>query len=434
MAAQTTTDIIKANMEKVSEDLPELFDKAPTGGTTYEMLKKVAKDNPIVETESGKDFRLPFKKQKAGVYGTFSRDGGSLGSGSGAVIDQFYQTFFDTKLAISIDLGAIQNTKGSQSVIDAWKMNMKDAIPNMKTYSASGFHNLSSGNQGLVALCTAATAPSGAASTLTFDTEYSGNLLQVGQKVEIFSNDLVTHRTTGLTEANLPYISSISREAGTAVVSGLGAITPGNTDYLAFPGVTATPTWMHGKHYFHRTSTSGSVLGVSATTVPEILPNKVNASGSLVPMHGELLRTRIRQRRGDLSKVKGSIHDAQVAQIKATQISIMELSAEKANGMIDILPESGQFVKWAGVTHLVDLQQSKKRIDWFDTSVWYRVFNKELDFYKNPGNGQMIFEGRNSSGEVTASWHYFLWLSENFACGDPGRDGFIYNLSIPTDF
>lgn len=432
--AQSTTDIIKANMETVAEDLPELYDKAPTGGTTYEMVKKAAKDSKIVETVDGKDYRVPFKAQKAGVFGTFDREGGSLGSGSGAVIDQFYQTFFDTKLAISINVGAIQNTKGAQSVIDAWKMNMKDAIPNFKSYSATGFQSLSSGNQGLVALLTASTAPSGGESTLTFDTEHSTNLLQEGQKVEIFSNDLLTHRTTGVTEANLPYVHAINREAGTCVITGLSAITPGQDDYLAFPGVGATPAWMNGSRYFHRTSTSGSVLGVSATTRPEILPNKVNANGSLVPMHGELLRTRIRQRRGDLSKVKGAIHDAQVAQIKATQISIMELTAGATNEMVDLLPTSGQYVKWANVTHLVDLHQSKKRIDWYDLSVWHRVTNKELDFYTNPGSGEKIFEGRNSSGEVTASWHYFLWLSENFACVDPGRDGFIYGLSIPTDF
>lgn len=435
MAVQTS-DNITANMEVLSKNFPELYEKAESG-TTYDEIKKAAEDVLISKTENGKDFRLNFEYQPPGTFGTFNEEGGSLGSGDGTKSTQMYQSYFNMKLAIGITLGAISNTKSaSQSIKNQWKNNLQKAIPNFKRYCATGFHQQGNGNQGLIALCTAATAPSSAASTLTFDTEHAANLLQVGQRVEIFSNDLATHRTTGLTDSTLPYISSINKEAGTAVVSGLGAITPGNTDYLAFPGVTATPAWATGMRYFNRTSTSGTMLGVNVATYPEVLPNKYSSGGALTPMMGYLLKTRIRQRRGAVSSnLLGVIHDAQVAQILSTQIAISEFSRGSSDKSIDLLPSvDDKYILWCGVKHLKDVHASKKRVDWLDKSTWYRVYKQELDYYRNPVDQRWVFEGRNASGEVTANFHYFLWLSENFANADPGKSGFLHNLSIPTDF
>jgi hypothetical protein len=434
--AVVTNDNITANMEILSKNFPELYEKAESG-TAYDEIKKAAEDVLISKTESGKDFRLNFEYQPPGTFGTFNEEGGSLGVGDGTKSTQMYQSYFNMKLAIGITLGAISNTKSAQqSIKNQWKNNLQKAIPNFKRYCATGFHQMGAGNQGLVALGSAVTAPSSGSVTFTFDSENGANLLIEGQRVEIFSNDLGTHRTTGLTDSTLPYVASLNKEANQGVISGLGSITPSADDYLAFPGVGATPAWATGMRYFNRTATSGTMLGVNVATYPALLPNKYNAGGALTPMMGYLLKTRIRQRAGTMpGNLLGVIHDAQVAQILSTQIAISEFSRGSSDKSIDLLPAvDDKYIQWCGVKHLKDIHASKKRVDWLDKSTWYRVYKQELDYYKNPVSGQWVFEGRNSSGEVTANFHYFLWLSENFANSNPMKGGFIYGLAIPSDF
>lgn len=427
-------EFLNSTMETLRPILPELYE-AETKNTAYGLITKGAEKHKITKTTNGTDFRIPLKVSAPGVYGALNLAGGSFLTGTSASIKQMYQSYFPTQLAFKLDLQNIYTTEDNKlAIVNAFKDTMKDAPKRLAWNNDASLHNIGSGYQGLIALGTAVTSAGTGTETMTFDTEFAANMLYPGQRVEIFANDLGTHRTSAVPNA-LPYISSVDKSAGTAVIAGLGSITPSATDYLAFPGVGTTPAWMNGLYYFHNTATTGNLLGLARGTYQELIANMVNAAGALVPAHGLQLYQKIRQRTGVApSKLKGLIHPAQVAQLYSLGLSISEWQRGKSDEMIDVVPKIGDYITYCGVSHLVDIHQSKKRIDWMNVENWGRVYLKEADFYKTPGDGKMIFESRDSDGRVAAAVEFWMMTSENFYNSLPAADGFIYDLSIPSGF
>lgn len=427
-------EYLVAAMETLRPALPELYE-AETKNTAYGLITKGAEKHKITKTPNGTDFRIPLQVAAPGVFGALNLAGGSFYTGTAASLQQMYQTYFPVQLAFKLDLQNIFTTEDkSKAIVNAFKKTMEQAPQRLAWNNDASFHNIGSGYQGLVGLSSSVTSVGAGTETVTFDTEFAANLLYPGQRLEIFANNLGTHRTSAIPNA-LPYVSSVDKSAGTAVITGLGAITPAADDYYAFPGVGTTPAWMNGLYYFHNTATTGNLLGLSRSSYQELISNMVNANGALVPAHGWQLYQKIRQRTGVApSKLKGLIHSAQAFQIYSLGLAISEWQRGKSDEMIDVSPKIGDYVNFCGVNHLVDMHQSKKRIDWLDTENWGRVYLKEADFYKTPGDGKMIFETRDGDGRVAAAIEFFMILAENFYNSKPAADGFVYGLSIPTGF
>lgn len=424
--AQAVADVYAANIQVIDPTLPELFEKNPT---TYGLLTKAGKTHKISKTVEGKDFRAPIQVAPGGVFGALNLAGGSFGAGSGDVFDQMYQTYFALKLGAEQNLDTIYTTETSgQSVINAFRRQMKSLLSNMQWYANASLHNIS-GNQGLIAY---AQAWDGAA-TYTMDNEFGANLLLPRQQVEIFDTTLGTHRTAAV-PTNLPYISAIDKTARTVTLANLpGGFAGAATDKLAFPGVTGTPTWLQGLNYFHTASTAGTLLGITKTSVPEIMPTSHNAGEALVPMHGLLVRSRVLQRRGKVGNLVGIIHPCQAAQIYQLGMAISEWQRGKSDKMIDIAPAAEDNIPFAGISHRLDIHQQKTRIDWIDPKMWLRVYLQELGFYKEPGTGRTVFTVY-SGNYPSAAICYYMMLVENFVCLDPGSEAFISGLTVPTNF
>ena len=426
--AETVTNILRANMENVSRVLPELYEKE--NNTMYGKISKASKDFKIAKTVNSSDFRQPIRVKPAGTFGTFTPGGGSMGVGGGSDIQQFVQTYFPLKMAFGLNLDVNWNSDGNpQSLVNEFAKTMKDAIPSFQNYADKSFHNIT-GNQGLIALGTAFDT-----ATFTFDTEFGANLLQVGMDVEIFANDLLTHRTSAVTPDDLPRVASINYDAGTAVLENLGSITPSATDYLAFPGVGGTPAWLNGLEYFMSNATSGTLLGLNRATYPQINPSTFSVAGTIVPQAGYVLKQRIRQKRGSVPKLEGYAHMSQAAAVANLTVAVTHFDRAKGDKKIlDIMPDIEQGFEYCGVSHSIDMHASKKTIYWMDKAKWQRVYAKELGFLEEPMSGRKVFMKRATSGQLSHAIEFFLTLAENFAMEDPGTSGKLYNLSIPSDF
>lgn len=431
------TDVYNANMEVVNPTIPALFELVHKD-TAYSLLTKASSKHKITRTPNAADFRIGVKVSPAGVYGKVDLDGGALATGTGPVVKQMVQTYFPTQFAVKLTTEEIESTADkSLSVMNVLKDTMKEALPGFQHKGDVSLHNMTSGSQGLIALGTNYAAATATTGTFTFDTEHAANLLQVGMRFELFDVTLAAHKTTGLAVGSLPYITSIDKTNGTAACAGMpiDGNAPASTDYLALPGCGATPAWMNGLYYFHNSATSGNLLGLARGTYQELISNSVNAAGSLVPLHGTLLKARIRQRTGSLpSNLKGLIHDAQASQIVALTIAISQFNRKKADEVIDPVPSYGEYIPFCGVEHLIDIRQSKKRIDWINPEFWLRVYGKEPGFYQDPQNGNMLHPCYDSSGNKVTAMQFWLYAKENFAMNKPAADGFIYGLTIPTDF
>ena len=438
MGVQDVNSVLAANRQTLRKEIIALYE---LGQTTYNLLKKGTDGVKITKTVEGKDFRIPLEVEPTGNYGGFSLANGALGVGKGFKMEQQYQSYFATRLGISIDQDTILATQTSeQSVVNGLKRNTAQALPNMLRYANISFMN-QGGSQGLVGK---ATGYSGG--TFTFDPEFGANHLQVGQEVEIFDSTLATWKTYGLGIGSLPYIDNINRQAGTAHVTNLGSVSPAATDYLAFPGVTTgsstsvftAPAWMNTLRYFHSTAVSGNLLGLSLANFAEIRPNWYDAqSGYLVPEMGDILKERIRQRRGSLPKnLLGIIHGAQVGQAKKLNMAIMkqERTPGAVTELVDLMPNTADEVTLWGIKHKIDIHQSKSKVDWINLDKWGRVYAQEVDWYTNPISGGYLFENRGSTGGVLAGWSMYLYVVENFYNVDLGGEGFITGLSVPTGY
>lgn len=434
-------NVLQANMEKVRPGtIPALYELVEDN-TLYRRIKKRSEKEMVTDTVNGAtgDFRIPLKVRPGGQYGAMNLDGGAFAPGSSAKLQQMFQQYFTTQLAYQLTIKQIRSTGNSNlSVFNAWKDAMREAPKNLMRYQDVSLHNIT-GNQGLVALGTAVSATGTAAGdyVYTFDYEFGANLLQEGMPVEIFDNTLATHKTTGLTMGTLPFVSGINHSARTATVTVQSGATLGTataaTDYLALPGVGATPAWMNGVYYFHSTATTGNLLGLSRATYPQLITPSVDAGGTLAPIHFYLLKARIRQRTGEVpaaSKYLGVITDANAATVAQMGIDITQYNRSKRDTIIDPVPAYDDEIVVAGVTHIIDVHASNKRIDWFNLSNWGRVFAKdgEPDFYREDGSGKMVFTVRDGNGNPTAAVQFFMTASENFYNTMPGEDGFIYNV------
>jgi hypothetical protein len=428
---QTITNILAANMEKVSTVLPEIFEKY--NNTLYGDIKKASKDFKIAATVNASDFRQPIRVRPAGTFGTFAPGGGAMGIGHGSDIQQFVQTYFPLKMAFGMNLDVNWNSDGNpQSIVNEFRTTMKDAVPNFQSYADKSLHNIT-GNQGLVALATNWNAGT---STYTFDPEYAANLLQVGMDVEIFTNNLGVHQTAAVTPDNLPRIASINYDAGTAVIENNAGLVHANDDYLAFPGVGAVPTWLNGLKYFVNTATTGLLLGLNKATYPQICPSLVNVAGPIVPQAGWVAKARLKQKRGgSMPKLRGYCHIAQAAAIANLTVAVTMFDrASSEKKILDIMPDIDRPFDYCGVTHKIDMHASKQEIVWLDPSEWQRVYAKDLGFLEEPGSGRKVFLRRDTGGQIVHGVEFFLTLAENFAVADPGKSSLIYGLTIPADF
>lgn len=424
-------EYLAARMETVRPVLNEMYE-ADASGTLYGQLSDKVDETKIVKTPNSTDFRIPLEVKPPGQIAAMNLASGTFKSGTPGLVQQMNQSYFTMQAAFRINLEEVFNSADTEkSTINAFDRIMTQAPKRLAMANDVSFHSLGAGNQGLIALGTAYDT-----GVFTFDTEHGANLLWDGQEVEIFSNDLLTHRTSAV-PTNLPYLTAVNKQLGTATVTNLGAITPQATDYLAFPGVGTTPVWANGLRYIHTTATSGNLFGLSLATYPEIRPNVVNASSAaLDPVHGYKLKNQIVQRRSKIGDILGVLHTAQAYQIVKIGLAISEWQRGKEDEMIDPAPKVGDFIRFCGVRHMIDPHQSKTRVDWINPKFWHRVYlnGVKADFYREPGSGRMVFPTYSSGAVRQTSIEFHLLNSENFGCSDPGSGGFIHTLSVTSGF
>ena len=424
-------EYINATVEKVRETLETCYEVAGKN-TFYGMMQKVPA-HTITKTTNATDFRIPLEMTEPGVYGAANFDGGALLSGSKGNIKQMYQTFFPVQLAFTLSLQDILTTDSREkAVVNAFTNMMKRAPKTFMKYANAGLHSLGSA-QGFVALGTAVTSVGAGTETVTCATANGANLITPGMRLEIYSNDLNTHRTSAIPNS-LPYVTSVNKTAGTFVIAGLGAITPAATDYYAFAGTGTTPAWSNGLGYFHNIATSGNLLGLAKGTYAELNINPVNAaSGLLVPDHVSQATQMIEQRLGEVPKLTGLIHPAQMSQIANLNLSISTLMRGKSDSAIDVAVKMGDSVPLGGVEFYKDIAQDKTRLEICNMSKWLRVELAKKDFFKIPTTDQYIrLVNEATTARPTFAVEFTMIGSENYANVLPAGEAVVYGLAVPS--
>lgn len=432
--AQTATDVLYANMQVVRQNvLPRLYELS-----NYVSAKIIGgiEKHQISKTPNSQDFRAPIETGNTAIFGTWNMAGGSLGLGGSFQTQQLVQTAVPLKLGFQLNRDAVWSTNDKAlSVVNAFKKSVKDAPELFARYDDTSFFNIT-GSQGVIGVATGVNSQ-----TYTLDTNFGANLLMQGQSVEVFDSTLATDKTNnaGLSPDSLPKLSAVDKINRTVTLDSIGGMSLAATDKLLFAGVATTPTWINGLYYFNDSSTSGSYLGLTRSSYPELIANGYDAgSNSLTPQMGLLIKHRIFLRRGQLPKgLVGIMNIAQHAALLNQGINISNWFRGKGmtDKMIDIMPTVEDVVDFCGIPTYLSPHASQTRVDFLDRSKMGRVTfgQNAVDFYEDL-EGKRFFPVRSSNGGVSASDLFYLVAVQNFYNVDPGSGGFIQNLSLPTGY
>jgi hypothetical protein len=404
-------------MEKVTTKVPVLYD---FDALFYTKIKK----RPV-EVISERDMRIPMNLRPGGYFGYYDPDGGDLGIGDGPTWDKAVINTNHFKFAIQWTKKAEWGTDDSRkAVINAFRELMAKSMPEFSRQSDNQCHT--SGN-GVLATVTTVTPSAGVDTVVCTTDGYGVRLLRHGQRINVYSADLLTQRTA--TPVKISYYDINSNTIKYPSVAGSIA-----TDVILPEGLTgASPTGLFGIPYHVSSSSTGTWLGYDRSTTPEIRANSVDASsGPLALAQPRLAINKVGNRVG----ING--RDKFIANMHPCQVAAYEELGQLVN-LINKTPDDqalnlyfGDNMRMAGAPISQDYSWDKTRIDFLKMDTWGRAELHPAGFYEV--DGRRIFEMRGLSGGVATSQVFYVVASWNMYTDNPAAQAYIYGLAVPNGY
>lgn len=468
------SDFQVALLESIRKDPVKLYSQFRGLSQRVGGMKRVTKVN-------NRAYRIVQKRYAGGTLQKINPDGGSLGTGSGPSASEMYGGFFYGTFGIELTdkLMSQTDTVGSGTnggaMMNAFTESVGEAMQTLVMHMDR--YLFGSGN-GLLTEGASATGSWSGGTTYTFNgaSDYVGcNWLIPGMAVYLIASNLTTWKPQIGTRANHPYIVD-NIDWGTKTVYLIGSpTTPATGDRLTVVGISSTAgasggglfgsagwgpaapavgangdwplnqaasgdSWIHGIQYANNNDGASYYLGVQRSTRPQLLPQSVNAAASYwSPFHTHDLRDKLIESAGPdaLTGLVGIVHMVQRKQTQATGLSITTAPITMGGQDVkDPVPTTGPdglkpFV-WGDVNHEIYPQQPRNRVDYVNWSLWETAADFEGPRPIMTG-GQPSFRIIDvATGGQTTRQQWMWEFSRDYICVDPWRQGYIYNLAIPT--
>jgi hypothetical protein len=416
---QTDDQVVAAELEKVVSKLETLYD---IDDEFYSSVEKAP-----VEVKSNRDMRIPLKLRPGGYFGYFDPANGDLGTGSSTSYDKGVISTSHMKIAIQWDLKSQWGTDDKRkALINNVKENLADAMAEFRRQSDA---QCMTDGTGVIATITSVATTSGN-DTYTCTTDgYRVKLLRPGQRVSVYN----AARTTNRTPTPL-VITSVNISANTVTMTGAatGAIA---TDVILPEGLTgSTPVGMYGVPYHQSDSTSGSWLGLTRSSTPEVVASSVDAnSASLSLPFARLAVNKIADRIGIKNGFK-PVAWMHLAQVQAYEElgQLVSIIQKSSSGKENLDLYFGGNMQLAGASIKPSMLWDKKRIDFLIMELYGRAELAPIQFHQL--NGQKIFEMRGPSGGVATSFVSYILASWNLFTRNPAAGSYIKALAIPSGY
>lgn len=437
-----STDVFQAQIEKVRPKVQELFE---TTDTVAALIKKGGEAEVISE----KLYRIPLVTRRGGSFRSFNADGGDMGTGSGLSVTNLEAGYVYSDYAVQLSKYSMDATaKGEQAVINAFSYNFKNAMKELQAMDDQVFHTNGTGE--LTNASSAIGTWGASLTTYTFAgaTDFVGvSRLRPGNIVSIYNSTGTTQRlgTASTVEFQIDHIDTINKvvylnDTVTSAAAGdLFAVADLSTPLQSFQSTwpLSGDSFRHGLYYFNDANPANYLLGQLKSNVTELLANNVVANGALAHVHGLILQDQIINRR-DEDAFKGLIglsHMSQRTAVYNIGIAMSEWFRGKNDKMIDVMPGGTQYsdtFPFVGVTMKLDKRQDKSRLDFIIPKLWGRAMLHDTKFHEV--EGRTIFEGRTSSGTLAAYVIFYLVQCYDYYCVDPGAQGYISSLTVPSGY
>jgi hypothetical protein len=379
-----------------------------------------------VEHISKRLMRVQLDSRPGGSFQYFNPNGCDLGRGGGpswdkAVLNSVFvsENIEDTKLvqwSTNTDRKAITN---------AVKRLTATALDELRRQIDSQLMGNGTGVVGELS----DVATSGGVDTYTLTADFGARLVRYGQTIQLFDSTLNTLRGSGqITQWDVENSTIDVTPAIAGAVAG---------DFLVVQGIDAPNSLpaMYGVPYHHSNASSGTWLGFSRSSNPEIRSNRVNGNNSALSLPlPRLAINKIGNRVGidNNFKPKAWLHPCQkqaYEDIGQAVIMIQQPNKNRSEGDLNMYFDRMQF---AGAPDMPSFSWNKKRIDFVSNEVWGRGEILPIGFYKT--DGRQIFEIRSSSGGVTTADIFYMVCGMQFFVNNPAATAYIDNLQIPEGY
>lgn len=423
MAALTTDDVLALELERVRPDVPQLFERDDRFWSSIGVRTDV-------EWISQRDCRVPLLMRPGGKFGSYDPAGGDMGRGSGSRYDKAVINVANMKGAIewnySVELGTDEKRK---AVLNAFRKELADGMDEFRRHIESWCMTDGDGVIGTVDSVTLAGGPNGGDLMVMTDS-FGSKLIRPNDDVNIYNAALTVDRTTGA-ERTVTFLDIPTQQV--EISPTLGSLIA--TDKVVVSGLSATPpVYLLGVPYHYDSASTGTWLGLSRATNPEIRASRVNAGGAFALPFARLAINKMMDRAGmDVPKTGASwwCHPCQAAAYEDFgQSTILINKQDKEEGLNMYFDPNN--LQMAGAKLMLSECWDKTRMDFIVKSIWGRVQQKAPDFYEV--DGQTIFPVRGQSGGLAAAKLSYLVAHFGIFIDNTTRATYIDNLTIPAGY
>lgn len=378
-----------------------------------------------VEKISNRQMRVPLELRPGGSFQYFNADGGDLGRGGGPTFDKAVLT----SVFVSEN---IEYTKLTEWATDDERKAVTNGVRRLTATALDELRRqldaqmMQTGDGVIGVISNVATA--GGVDTYTLGTDgFGARLMRYGQTVQVFDTTLATFRGSGVItkwDVENKIIDVTPAIAGAA-----------NTDKLVTNGIsspTSLPA-LYGVPYHHSNASTGTWLGFSRSTTPEIRSNRVNAgSAALTLPLPRLAMNKIGNRVGidNTFKPRAWLHPCQKQAYE--EIGQLVSIIQKVNKEEGLNMYFGDGMQMAGASLSDSFNWDKTRIDFVVDEVWGRGEILPIGFYTT--DGRRIFEIRGPSGGVATADIFYMVVGMQTFVTNPAATAYIDALAVPTGY
>jgi hypothetical protein len=379
-----------------------------------------------VEKISNRQMRVPLELRPGGSFQYFNPDGGDLGRGGGPTFDKAVLTcVFVSENIEYTKLAQWATDDDRKSIVNGVRRLTATALDELRRQLDAQMMQAGTGVIGTATVYTVGTPTGSDTVTLTTD-GFGARLMRFGQTVQVFDATLATLR--GSAVITFWDVENKTIQLTPSIPTGV------TTDLIVTNGIT-TPTSLpalYGIPYHHSNASTGTWLGFSRGTTPEIRANRVNAaSASLTLPLPRLAINKIGNRVGIDNDFSPSawMHPAQKQAYEeiGQLVSIINKAPkeESLNMYFDGMTMAGAGVKCS-------YNWDKTRIDFVTDSVWGRGEILPIGFYTT--DGRNIFEIRGASGGVATAEIFYMVVGMQTFVSNPAACSFIDTLAVPSGY
>lgn len=403
-------------LEKVQKKVTTVFE---SDGPFYASIRK----RPV-EVISNRQMRVPLKLRPGGRFAYVNPNGGDLGRGSGPTWDKaVLQSVFMSEGIEYTKLAQWATDDARKAVINTVRDLTAGVLDEIRRQIDSQLMQPGTGVVGTID----SVSTSGGVDTYVLENDFGARLVRYDQVIQVFDSTLATNRGKGVITLWDPATGTISV---TPAIVGATA-----TDVLVVDGITSPASLpaLYGVPYHHSNASTGTWLGFSRATTPEIRSNRVNGGGSFLALPLPRLAINAMGNRVGIDNKfnpKAWMHPCQQQVYEEIGQLVSYINKKPQEEGLNLYFNDNMQMAGAPVTP--SFNWNKTRIDFVSDEVWGRAEILPIGFYTS--DGRKIFELRGSSGGVMTADIFYMVVGMQTFVNNPAATAYIDNLQIPAGY